>query len=238
MNPNNPQSIGEAGIPAPIQAQTTADVTSPQGKQQLFQHLASATIQKEMLDFIFKGIAEKTNSEFSSRVKNPQTVVQKIAQKRLQGREYNIQDINDAYGSRIIVKSEKQIAEVRKYVEKAADLGLMKIGKSEMIKSDYHKAWHIDFETKQGTKGELQILTPQEEANSVVNHDLRSVHGEKMEGAVKQLADLQSKKAKSLSNNKAHILAQAISDAHKPNPAQPLPPQVNAQMLASMQQNQ
>lgn len=231
---DNANQIGEAAITPQAQAQVAPDVTSPQGKQQLFQTLASATQQQGMLDFIFKGIAEKTNSEFSSRIKNPQTVVQKIAQKRMQGRDYGIDNINDAYGSRIIVKSEKQIPEIKKYIEKAADLGVINITKSEMVKTDYHKAWHIDFQTKQGTKGEVQILTPQEEANSTVNHDLRSVYGEKMQGPVKQLADIQSKKVQKMPNDKAHQLAQTISQMHKGSSG-PLPPQANAQLLAQME---
>lgn len=234
MDDTSTQSVGEAGL-NPQQLQRNAgDVLTPDGKQQLFQHLAAATQQKEMLDFIFQGIANKNKADFSSRIKNPNTVVQKIAQKRMQGRDYNVQDINDAYGSRIIVNSEKQIPEVKKYIEKAGELGIIKINKSEMVKTDYHKAWHIDFETKQGTHGEVQILTPQEEANSTVNHDLRSVYGEKMQGQVKQLADIQSKKVTNMSNDKARALAQKISGIHKQTNGQPLPPQVNASIVASM----
>jgi len=238
MDNSNPQSIGESSITPQQQGQVAGDVVSPQGKQQLFTHLAAATQQKDLLDFIFKGIAEKAGAEFSSRVKNPQTVVQKIAQKRMQGRDYGVEDINDAYGSRIVVKSAKQVPEIKKFVEKAEELGILKINKSEMVSTDYHKAWHIDFKTKQGTSGELQILTPQEEANSVINHDLRSVFGEKMKRQVKQLANMQSEKAKQLPNDKAHKLAQMVSQLHANTKGQPLPPRVNAQALASIQNNQ
>jgi len=237
MNPNNPQSIGESQVTPQAMGQVTPDMVSPQGKQALFQNLAQATQEKDKLDFIFKGIADKEGADFSSRVKNPKTVVQKIAQKRLQGRDYKLDDINDAYGSRIIVDSEKDYGKIKKYVEKAAELGIFKINKSELVDTDYHKAWHIDFKTANGTKGELQILTPQQEANSVINHDLRSVHGEDMPDTVKELADKQAAIVKNMPSDKARQLAQTISDLHKNTHGQPLPPQVNATILAQSQAN-
>lgn len=234
------QNIGESQITPQQLQQVTPDIVSPQGKQQLFQHLASATVQKDKLDFIFKGIAEKLGADFSSRVKNPKTVVQKIAQKRLQGRDYNVNNINDAYGARIVVKNEKEIPHIKKYIEKASDLGIIDIKKSEMVNTDYHKAWHIDFTTDQGTHGELQILTPQEEANSMVNHDLRSVYGEKMPPIAQKLADMQKKKVLSMNNQKASVLSKALAQIHQTTngSGQPLPPQVNSQALASISNNQ
>lgn len=236
MDNSSAQQIGESQIGTQQMQQTTPDMMTPQGGQQLFSHLAKATLQKEKLDFILKGIADKVNAGFSSRIKNPQTVVQKIAQKRLQGRKYDVQDVNDPYGARIVVKDEKQFPEVKKYLQKASDIGLFKIHKSEMVDSDYHKAWHMDFSTSDGTRGEIQILTPQEEANSMVNHDLRSTFGEKLEGPVKKLADMQKEKVSKLPDNKAAALSKAIGKIHQATvgSGQPLPPQVNAQALASI----
>lgn len=227
----NTDSIGEMQVTPPVMNQVTPDVVSPQGKQELFSHLASATVQKELLDFIFKGIADKIEGEFSSRIKDPRTVVQKIAQKRLQGREYGVGDINDAYGSRITVKKPQDIDRVKKMVHKAEELGIIKINKSELVDTDYHKSWHIDFKTDKGTSGELQILTPQEEANSVVNHDLRAVFGEDMPQPAKNLADLQAKKVKDLPNDKAHALAQAVVQTRQSSGNNPLDPRVLASLV-------
>lgn len=226
--------VGEAQITPDIQAKLAADIVSPQGRQELSQKLAKATAEKGLLDHLFRSIASRSGATHSSRIKNAETVVQKVAQKRLEGRNYNLSHINDAYGSRIIVSDEKDIPKVLSLVEKAADKGLMKITKSELIKLDYHKAHHVDFVTPSGVKGELQILTPQEEANSVINHDLRAVHGERLPETAKKLADLQTKKVKQLPNSTAHQLAERVSALHSQVQGKPLAPQVNAQMLSQV----
>ena len=225
---------GEASITPPMQQQAAPELTQPQGQQQINQKLALAKVEKEKLDFIFKGIATKCKAEFSSRIKNPNTIVQKVAQKRMAGRDYGLEDINDTYGARIIIKNTNEIPPITKMVEKAADIGLFKIKKSEMVKTPYHSGHHVDFKTGNGTNGELQILTAKEEANSAINHDLRAIHGEPLKGTVKQLADLQAKKATALPHKTAHNLAQVIAAVHKPGNDAPMPPQVNAGILASI----
>ncbi len=233
MNNQNQQSIGEAQITPGVQNQITPDVVSPEGKQQLFESLGKATVSKGGLDFILSGIANKVGAEFTSRVKNPETVVQKIAQKRMQGRNYGIQDVNDNYGGRFIIKNSSQASRIKTMLTKAQDLGIFKINKQEDVTKDTYHAFHVDFTTSDGVKGEVQIMKPQEVLESVANHSLRSVFGENPPNQVQNLRDMQANMAKNMPDNSAVEKAAQIQNIAKANGDQPLDPRIIASTLQS-----
>lgn len=223
----NKISIGEEAINPQMQQQMAGDI-SPQMVQQ---KLASTISEKEKLDYILKGIAQNTKSEFNSRIKNPDTIVKKIAQKRMEGRDYGIDNINDAYGGRFIVEDTKDIPKIKSLIEKASEIGLFNINKAQVVKNGNYHAFHFDIETPAGAKGELQIMTPQEELESVSNHPLRSVYGEKAPPEVETLKDMQSKMAAKMPNAKAHEKAMQIQQASKANNDKPIDPSLIAQIL-------
>ncbi|MHB9161538.1 MAG: nucleotidyltransferase family protein [Nitrosotalea sp.] len=227
------QSVPEAQVSPQIQQQVTPDLVSPQGKQQLASKLSRTIEKKGFLDYILKGIATKVGAEFSSRVKNPETVIQKVATKRMAGRKYNLDDVNDAYGGRFVIKNSRDVPEVKGMLRKAADLGVFKIGKTEERTQATYHAYHMDITTKDGVRGEIQIMTHPEAAEAVVNHDLRSVYGEKPSPEVARLRDVQAKIVTSLSDKKNSELINHIQNIHKQAGDKPLPPTVNAAMLAA-----
>lgn len=233
MNNNPPP---EAQITPPVQQTVTPDLVSEQGKQQLHGTLASTIEKKKFLDFIMKGIADNAKAEFTSRVKNPETVIQKIATKRMAGRKYNLDDVNDNYGGRFVIKDKADGEKIKKMLDKAEELGLFKIGKKEERTQATYKAYHMDIETPDKIKGEIQIMTHPQVAEAVVNHDLRSLHGEKPSPEVAKLRNMQAKIAGSLSNKKVDQLVENIVNVHKQVGDKPLPAAVNAGMLAAMKQ--
>jgi ppGpp synthetase/RelA/SpoT-type nucleotidyltranferase len=229
----NPQSApGEAAITPQTQQAVVPDVLSTPGKQQLLQHLGNATNEKPILDSILHGLATKIGADFTSRVKNPQTTVQKIAQKRLQGRDYNVFNVNDAYGARIIINNTKDLQKAKAGLESLAKAGAIDIIKQQRVNNDTYSAYHIDIKTPQGTNGEVQIMTPKQELESLANHPLRAVHGEKPNDSVRQLKDKQAKLVKSISNTKASSLSQTIRQMSESNGAQPLDPRIIASVLS------
>jgi ppGpp synthetase/RelA/SpoT-type nucleotidyltranferase len=228
---DNQQSVPENSVTPPVQAQVTPDLVSPQGKQDLHNTLATTIFKKKFLDFILKGIADKVGAEFSSRVKNPETVIQKVATKRMAGRDYNLDDVNDAYGGRFIIKKSKDIGEIKEMLKKASELGVFKIDKQEERTQATYHAHHLDIITPDGIKGEIQIMTPQEELEAVANHSLRSVFGEKPPKGVEKLRDMQAALASKIDVNTAHQKAQQIQDIGKQNGDKPLPPNITAQVL-------
>lgn len=232
----NAQAIGEAAIPPQVQQQVAPDVQNPQGQQQLLQKAVEAHKSKPMLESLLKGIADKLGGESQVRVKQIETMASKIAQKRLQNRDYGIDDINDSLGGRIIVKSDKKIAQAKNAIKAAEKQGAFTINEAESVKTDNYKAFHFDVTLPTGLQAEIQIHNQHSAANAVVNHDLRSVYGEKPENdAVTKLRDKQSKLLNNLSGEKAMQVSQAIQQMRKQNNNQPLPPQVTASMLAQIQ---
>lgn len=204
-------NIGEEAIPPQVQAQATADIT-PQAMQQ---KMAGVIGEKEKLDFILRGIAQRVGADFNSRIKNPDTIVKKVAQKRLAGRNYSLDDINDGYGARFIIKTDGEKGKIISFMKKAEELGLFSINKSEPVKTGTYSAYHIDFQTPNGVKGEAQIMTPQQSLESVANHSLRSVHGENPQGQVKALRDKQAEIAKKTPHQEAINKASEIQQAAK-----------------------
>ncbi len=209
-------------------------MVSEQGKQQLASKLTKTIEKKDFLDFILKGIAEKVGAEFSSRIKNPQTVIQKIATKRLAGRKYGLDDINDAYGGRFIIKHSSDVSKVKEMLKKAAELGVFKIGKAEDRRDETYHAYHLDITTKDGVRGEIQIMSAKEELEAVANHSLRAVHGENPPPEVKNLRNKQAELAKTISNSKAHAAAQAIQQISKQNNDKPIDPRITASILSQI----
>lgn len=230
-------NVGESVINPQVQQQVAPDVVSPQGKQQLFNKLATATVNKKGLDQIFGAIANKYGGTFSSRVKSPQTVVQKIAQKRIQGRDYNTSDVNDLYGARLITEK-KNFPKIIKDIEKVSSVLGFDINKNEDASHGTYKGWHIDMQDPQGGKFEIQLHTPQSEAEAVVNHSLRSQYGEEPDNpAVEQLRNKQAAIVNQLPDQKARAISEGVKQLGKQNGGQPIDPRVIASTLAQQQQS-
>jgi ppGpp synthetase/RelA/SpoT-type nucleotidyltranferase len=224
-------NVGEAAVTPPVQQQATPDLVAPQGQQAIAGKIAQTTKKKELLDYILKGIADKVGAEFSSRVKNPETVVQKVATKRMEGRDYNLDDVNDVYGGRFIIKNPDQVAPIKKMLEKASELGIFKIGKQEERTQATYHAFHTDIVTPDGVKGEIQIMTGKEELEAVANHSLRAVHGENPPPEVKELRDKQAELASKIPHGEAHAKAQQIQQVAKLIGDKPVNPVVTAGVL-------
>lgn len=229
-------NVGEAQITPPVQGQVASDVVSPQGKQELFNRMAKATVDKKGLDMIFGAIAQKYGGDFTSRVKSPQTVVQKIAQKRIQGRDYNTSDVNDLYGARLITEK-KNFPKIIKDIEKVSSVLGFDINKNEDASHTGYEAHHIDLQSPDGNKFEVQLMTPQANLEASANHGLRSVHGENPPPQVAQLIDAQAKITKQIPDDKALALSTALQEMGKQNGNKPLDPRIAASLLASQQQS-
>lgn len=231
----NPDSIGEAQVTPPVMGQVAPDVLSQEGKQQLYQKMAKATLDKKGLDMVFGAIAKKYDGDFVSRIKDPKTVVQKIVQKRLQGRDYKLEHVNDLYGGRLIM-SKKDFPKAVKDIQKVAEALDFKINKNEDASHGTYEGYHVDMEDKQGGKFEVQLHTPQSESESVVNHSLRSSFGENPPEAVEALRNQQAEIAHSLPDDKARAISETVKGLAKNNGGQPLDPRIIAQLLQSQTQ--
>lgn len=232
----NSTAIGESQVNPQMMGQVAPDVISPQGGQQMFQKMAKATLDKKGLDAVFKAIAEKYNGDFASRIKNPETVAQKIVQKRLQGREYGIDNVNDLYGARLIIKK-KDFSKAVKDIEKVASALDFKINKNEDASHGTYEGYHVDMQDKNGGKFEVQLHTPHSEAESVINHSLRSMYGENPAPEVEKLRNKQAQIVKTLPNDKARQLSETVKQLGQQTQG-PIPPQITAQLLQSQQQSQ
>lgn len=228
-------TIGESQVTPQMMQQVAPDVMGQQGGQQMFQKMAKATLDKKGLDSVFQAIAEKYHGDFTSRVKDPKTVAQKIVQKRLQGREYGVDNVNDLYGARIIIKKD-EFSKALKDITKVAKKLNLKIEKSEDASHGTYEGYHVDMKDKQGGKFEVQLHTPHSEAESVVNHSLRSVFGEDQKGPVDKLRKEQAKVVKKLPDEKARAISETIKQMGKQTQG-PLDPRITAQLLQSQTEN-
>lgn len=228
------QSIGEAGIPQQTVAQTVPEAQQPQGQAALLAKLIGGNKIKNMLDEAFKLAAKHVGATYNSRVKNADSAIKKVAQKRLQKRDYDIDDINDAYGGRFVVDKSSQIPQIKKQMDAMEDIGLFKIKKEEKVKHSTYDAYHYDIESVDGHRGEVQIHTAHSELEAVANHDLRALYGEKpADKSVEVLKQKQQKLAESMPADKARSVTDALQQLHKNSNNQPLHPQVTAAVLAS-----
>lgn len=226
------ENIGESQITPQIQQQAAPDIVNPQGQQQLVGKLASTMVKKQFLDYIFNAIADKFGGEFNSRIKHPETIVQKVVKKRADDKNYGLDDINDMYGGRIVVNKPSDISKVKNLVENGEKLGIFKIGKNEMVKNGAHQAYHFDITTPDGINGEIQIMTPHNELKSVAEHPLYATMGDKLPPMAKALVNTQDNVINKMGKNEAHQKAMQIQEVGKQINGKPIDPRIIAQILS------
>lgn len=228
------KDVAEQQVTPPLAAKIAPDVVSQNGQQQLQEKQVAANRIKGILDQALAIAAKKLGGTFSSRVKDIDTMQKKIVTKRLAGRDYGINEINDAWGGRIVV-DKSDIGKAKAEVKDMEKAGLFKIHKQEDVTTGSYHAFHTDITTPDGQRGEIQIMTPQERAESLANHSIRAVAGEKPDAAMKAVTDAQAKIAKKLPNNKASQMGDIIEKMMKQNNNKPLPPQATAMVAAQAQ---
>lgn len=225
------KNIPEEAVTPQLAQQVAPDVT-PQALQA---KQIGANKIKSVLDQALGMAAKKLGGTFSSRIKDPDTMQKKVVQKRLQGRNYNLNDLNDAWGGRLVV-DKSDIGKAKTELKEMAKAGLFTIGKQEDVHTGTYHAFHTDIITPDGTKGEIQIMQPQERAESLLNHSIRAVAGEKPDPALKTVTEAQAAIAKQLPNDKATHVGDIIEQLMKQNNNNPLPPTITAQVAQQANQ--
>ncbi len=96
-------------------------------------------------------------STFESRIKTEEATIKKIALHRLRGnKNYNIEDVNDIYGGRFIIKTPEQKNKIIQEFHNLDKTGALKILKEEQVDKGTYHAYHIDF-IKDEVRGEILI---------------------------------------------------------------------------------
>lgn len=229
--PMDNKNIPEEAITPQIAQQVAPDVTP----QQVQAKQIGANKIKSVLDQALAMAAKKIGGTFSSRVKDADTMQKKIVQKRLQGRDYNLDDLNDTWGGRLVV-DKSDIGKAKSEINDMEKSGLFKIDKQEDVHTGTYHAFHTDIITPDGQKGEIQIMTPQERTESLLNHSIRSVAGEKPDPALKAVVEAQANIAKKLPNPQASQMGDVLEKMMKQNGNNPLNPTITAQVAQQAQQ--
>ena len=176
--------------------------------------IAQANKVKPELDAQFKMIA-MTNGlkpeDFESRIKNPESIKSKIDK---HGKGYDLKDVNDVYGGRIVIDTPNQQDKVIGAIKEMGSNNQIKIDKIEQVHHDTYHAVHVDF-TKDGVKGELQIHTPGSLYESVANHAIRTVHGEKPPAEWEQVKQANQQRGYKMEPDKAQATAQQFEQVKK-----------------------
>lgn len=202
--------------------------------QELVAKSVAANRIKGVMDTALSLAADKLGGTSSSRVKDIDTALKKIAQKRLQGREYDVSNVNDMLGMRLVVDKSK-IESAKEEVKKMESAGLFKITKQQPVNEDTYHAYHIDVITPDNQKAEIQIMSHQQSAESMLNHSIRSVAGEDPPEGLQAVKEAQANIAKNLSNKKARQVSDALKQLMKMNNNDPLKPEITAAIAQQSQ---
>lgn len=186
-------------------------VTSDIDKKELQEKALAADKIKDLLDKALAMAANSIGATFTTRVKNIDTAHRKIAQKRLQGRDYDVKDLGDMLGGRLIVNSPKDYKNGVEEIKAMEKQGIFKIKKQENVRTGSYDAEHFDVVMPNGLRAEIQLHTKQSEAESLANHQIRAEFGEKPEGIVKALRNKQADIIEDLHPDRAKALSHAIA---------------------------
>ena len=211
------KDVAEQQITPQLLKKVAPDVVDESGQQKLMAKTMAASKMKDMLDRALAMAANAIGGTFSSRVKDLDTATKKIGQKRLQGRDYGIEDLGDLLGGRLIVNSPKDYDKGEDQIRQMEKAGIFKIKNQENVKTGNYEARHFDVVLPNATKAEIQLHTKTSEAESLANHQIRAEFGEKPEGIVKALRDKQADIIEDLHPDRAKALSHAIATLTKQN---------------------
>lgn len=234
MSAQDKKAPGEGQIPIQQLMRIMPDIFTPQGLESLNQKLTTAKQHQKEIEAVIKDIADSINADSSARVKNHAVSLKKIAQKRLEGRPYDIDDINDALGGRITLNNPSNKQKAIDAITQAEQDGKFTINKQQDIKDDTHDSVHFDITLPSGQQAELQLLPSQQElAVSVAGHDIYQTYGENPPPEAEQINKMQNKIIDKLPDKKAKNLSDKLLQMHKANSDIPLPPIATAQVVAN-----
>lgn len=206
--------------------------------QQMGQDIGLVRKLQPHLDSIMKPIATKTGTDFVSRIKNPEMIIRKVIQKRMEDRNYQLSDINDLYGCRFVVKNDQEEQEVKKAVKEAAKQGKFHIVGEEARNKDTYHAYHFDlvFPISQGKsiRCECQIMDQSAEAQAAVTHDAHAIYSDNPPKPVEKKLDKQTKTIDKLPPIKQKKIAETMIQAHKQVDDKPLPKDFAGKVIANV----
>lgn len=205
--------------------------------EQMGQEIGLVRKLQPQLDAIMKPIAIKTGSDFSSRIKNPEMIVRKVIQKRIEKPDYKLSDINDLYGCRYVVKDSKQEEEVKKAIHEAAKQGQFSIEGEEARNKDTYHAYHLDLafplSATKAIRCECQIMDQSAEAQAAVTHDAHAIYSDTPPKPVEKKLDKQTKTIDQLPPIKQKKIADTMIEAHKQVDDKPLPKGFSDKVIAN-----
>jgi ppGpp synthetase/RelA/SpoT-type nucleotidyltranferase len=147
---------------------------------------------------------------FESRVKNPDTIIKKIAAHRKAGKKnYSLRGVNDVYGGRFVVDTPKKKRQIIQALHNLDRMGVLKILKEQQVDKETYHAYHLDIKYKK-TRGEIQIHDPQSYLESIVNHEIRAKAGESPPPPLDREKRLNAKVSQKMPDDKAITLAKGL----------------------------
>jgi len=205
---------GEAALTDREIGHLAPDLASHKGHKLVKYLVDQAEKVKPDLDSKFKMVTMTAEldpaKDFESRIKKDDTIIKKVALHRRDGdKGYRVNNVNDLYGARIIVKNDKQKKDVIDAIHQMDEDNTIKIDHEQEVKHGTYEAHHMDFNFK-GVKGEIQLHTPASLFEAASNHDIRSVFGEKPPKPLQDVKDIHAKVAEKVSPKKAQDMAQAL----------------------------
>lgn len=213
------KTIAEEQITPELLKKVTPDIS----RRELMTKAVAANKIKDLLDKALAMASNAIGGTFSTRVKNVDTAHRKIAQKRLQGRDYAVKDLGDMLGGRLIVNGPKDYKKGVEQIKEMEKQGIFTIKKQEKVRTGSYDAEHFDVVMPNGLRAELQLHTKQSEAESLANHQIRAEFGEKPEGIVKALRDKQANIVEDLHPDRAKALSHAIATLTKQSTNEKIP---------------
>lgn len=205
---------GEQAMTPDRLQETVPDLVSPKGQGKVSQLVIQAQKVKPELDAKLKMVAQESGldptADFESRLKNPDTLVKKVAVHREAGKDgYRANDVNDLYGARFIADTPTQKKDIINKIRDLNSDNFFKIDKEEQVDHGTYHAYHIDV-NKRGVKAEIQIHDPHSLFESVTNHEIRAQHGENPPEPLARMKSMNATVGYKLPADRAQMIAQAI----------------------------
>lgn len=231
------QTIGEQQIHPQLLQKVAPDVVSTEGQQKLQSKQLAAQRLQGVLDKALQIASTRLGGDASTRIKDTDTAMKKVGQKRLEGRaDYSIDDLRDLLGGRLVVDKDK-IPQAKEEIGHMQKAGLFTIKKEEQRNVGDYQAYHYDVKMPDGTMAELQIHTKKSEASSIANHDIRANFGDKPPKEWQQIQEKQAAMIDNMSGEKAKALTQALQSLHKMSDNKPIPAVLTAAVIKGVSNN-
>jgi len=167
------------------------DFATPEGQQAVLGKIQQAVTNQPDFQSALENTASQIDGRAISNIKSPTSIIGKVIENRKEGEtNYSTNDVGDILRGSIEMPDQKSLGDTVTAVKQEAQQRGWNVDKEQdFFKKpgpNNYQGYHVDVSLPDGTKGEIQIHTPESYASARLTHDQYDAYGNNAPAPVKK----------------------------------------------------